>query len=351
MAAAVVPGRFSAGNNGVLWRGNAEVTFLIAVFITLVLSVTLCGLYLALAKRWRFLDRPNERSSHVRPTANGGGIPLLLAMLVGYGLSTPWLIDYNWLLAATLALMLLGVADDLRDLSVYLRFLIYTIAAISTAVILLRGSVAHLHVLGLLQIVLVAFVILWALNLYNFMDGIDGIAATQCVLACAAAAFLSQGSAGADDYARFCALLGAAHLGFLVWNWAPARLFMGDAGSIPNGFLLAGLAVYGAINGILSFAAWAVLLAAFITDASWTLLWRLLSGQRFTQAHSLHAYQRLSRRWGSHRAVVMLLIGVNIFWLIPIAWAMQQWPGNSFYFVTLAYIPLLLGMAKVGKLT
>ena len=94
-----------------------------------------------------------------------------------------------------------------------------------------------------------------------------------------------------------------------------------------------------------------MLLAAFITDASYTLVWRIATGQEFTQAHKLHAYQKLSRHWRSHRAVVVALSGLNIFWLIPIAWVVQQWQEYAIYFVILAYIPLLFGMVKVGKLT
>ena len=148
-----------------------------------------------------------------------------------------------------------------------------------------------------------------------------------------------------------CILFASSQLGFLVWNWAPARLFMGDAGSIPTGYLLAGLAGYGAIEGVVPFACWAIFLAVFITDASWTLLWRMYSGQQFLQAHRLHAYQRLSRHWGSHKRVVLLLLIINLFWLFPLAWAVSQSPDNAFYLVILAYFPLLIGMAKVRKLT
>lgn len=321
------------------------------VFLTLLLSVALCGLYIRLARSWRILAQPNERSSHQDPTPHGGGVPLLVALVVGFALAGPWSFSYLWLVMMALALMLLGVADDLRGLSVALRFTVYVIVGVATSGILLRSSIAPGSPVGVALILGFAFTIVWALNLYNFMDGIDGIAATQCVLACAAAAFLVRYHSGDGDYVLMCLLLAASQLGFLVWNWAPARLFMGDAGSIPTGYLLAGLAGYGAIDGIISPACWSVLLAVFITDASWTLLWRIASGQPFTQAHRLHAYQRLSRHWGSHKSVVLLLLLINLFWLFPIAWAAQEWPDNSLHFVTLAYVPLLFGMAKAVKLT
>ncbi len=318
---------------------------------TLVLSIVLCGLYIALARRWQLVDRPNERSSHEEPTPHGGGLPLLLAFSAGWLLAAPWGLDYIWLVTVTLCLMILGVVDDFRDLSARLRFIMYGVACISTAAVLFRTSLQLPTIFILLQVVGLAFALLWALNLYNFMDGIDGLAASQCVLACVGAALLAQSGPDGSNYARICLLLAVSQLGFLLWNWAPARLFMGDAGSISTGFLMAGLAAYGGISGKISFATWAVLLAVFITDASYTLAWRLFTGQNFTQAHKLHAYQRLSRYWGSHRRVVLLVLGINIIWLYPMAWAVHQWPGSTLYFVILAYIPLLIGVAKFVKLT
>ena len=318
---------------------------------TLLLSLLLCGLYLRLAQRWRILDRPNERSSHQRPTPHGGGVPLLLAFVVGFLLSSPWGIEYSWLVAMTFVLMLLGISDDLWGLSVALRFMVYALASISSAVVLLQSATPIASPLGLIQLFGLSFALLWALNLYNFMDGIDGLAASQCVLACIGAAALAFFGSEGSDYALFCLLFAAAQLGFLYWNWAPARLFMGDAGSIPTGFLLAALAGYGAVHGILSFATWSILLAVFITDASYTLAWRMATGQKISQPHKLHAYQRLSRHWNTHRSVVYLLLCLNVFWLFPIAWALQHCPDHTVYFVILAYFPLLIGMAKVGKLT
>ena len=180
------------------------------------------------------------------------------------------------------------------------------------------------------------------------MDGIDGIAATQCVLACFGAALLAWlgGAPGSENYAAFCLLLVAAQVGFLFWNWPPARLFMGDAGSVPTGLMLSGLALLGWTEDL---SCWLILLAVFITDASWTLLWRFLTGQPVTQAHSQHAYQRLSRYWQSHLAVDLLLVAINALWLLPLAWAASRLPGYALIFVILAYLPLLIGMVRARK--
>lgn len=320
---------------------------MMAVGLTLLLSAALCGAYLLLARRWQILDRPNERSSHQMPTPHGGGVPLLLAFAAGLAISGNWSTPYLLLAGVALVLMLVGIVDDLRGLSVRLRFAAYGLCSLLVAELLLQSAstAAPWLLIGFW-----ALVLLWSLNLYNFMDGIDGIAAIQCILACGCAALLVWQRGGDSDYMLFCLLLAAAHIGFLFWNWPPARLFMGDGGSVPTGFLLAGLALLGAVQGVLNPLCWLVLLAPFVADASGTLLWRMATGQPFTRPHRLHAYQRLSRHWGSHVAVDLLLLALNALWLAPLAWAVEIWPKYGFLLVILAYIPLLAGMAKVRKL-
>lgn len=311
-----------------------------------------CWAYLALARRWQILDRPNERSSHTAPTPHGGGAPLLLAFALAVLVATPegasWQSGFVVLLVLALFLMILGVLDDLRGLSVFLRFACYGACCLLAAWLILPGQGGAN---GVALLLLCAFSLLWSLNLYNFMDGIDGIAAIQCFLACASAGLLAFVGSGDQQYALYCVLLASAHLGFLVWNWPPARLFMGDAGSVPTGFLLAGLALLGQVSGVLPAACWLILLAVFVTDASWTLCWRLWDGQRIFDAHRLHAYQRLSRHWQSHLTVDFGLVAINACWLFPLAWAAQANPQWQLFLVILAYLPLVLAMAKLRRLT
>ena len=200
-------------------------------------------------------------------------------------------------------LAVLGVLDDFRGLSVRLRFSLYCFSCV-LAVLVIQAPLVDPDVAGLALALVSVFALLWMLNLYNFMDGIDGYAATQCIVACASAALLAWGQGAAGHYLLFCLLLAAAQVGFLFWNWPTARLFMGDAGSIPTGFLLGALALLGQAQGYLPLTCWLILLAVFITDASVTLLWRMLTGQPFTQAHRKHAYQSLSRHLGGHLPVV-----------------------------------------------
>ena len=326
-----------------------------AVLITLVLSVVLCGLYERFARTRQILDTPNERSSHSQPTPHGGGAALLAAFVLGLLWATwfygAWDQPLITLTICTLALALLGVLDDLYSLSVRWRLLAYGVVCLFAAIVVV-GDVQTGHLLFSTAVVLIAaLILLWSLNLYNFMDGIDGIAALQAVFICCGAALLVWLAGSDESYARYCLLLAAAHCGFLVWNRPPARLFMGDAGSVPTGFLLAALALLGGAQGQLDPLCWLVLSAVFITDASWTLAARILTGQKFTQPHRSHAYQRLSRQWHSHTRVDMLLLAINVLWLLPLALAVQFWPEYRLILVLLAYLPLLGGMVKMGRVT
>lgn len=325
---------------------------MLSLFIACAGSVLGCWLYLQLARRWQILDRPNERSSHVSPTPHGGGAPLMLAFAMACLAATPWIVawqsPYLVLLGMALFLMVLGVVDDLRGLAVSLRFGCYGICCLLATWLILPGRV---DAPTIALVLVTAFCLLWSLNLYNFMDGIDGIAAIQCFLACAGAALLAFVGGSDAQYPLFCLLLALAHLGFLAWNWPPARLFMGDAGSVPTGFLLAGLALLGEVSGNIPAACWLILLAVFVTDATWTLCWRLWDGQRIFDAHRLHAYQRLSRHWDSHLAVDFLLVAINACWLFPLAWAAYANPQWQILLVILAYLPLVGAMAKIRHLT
>lgn len=324
------------------------------VAATFLLSVSLCGLYLWWARRMQFLDTPDHRSSHDAPTPHGGGVALvgafLLVLVVAAANARIAALPWALLGGVAFTLAILGIADDLRGLSVRLRLSIQVLLCLATAAWIVLQTSGASGVYAALLTGVGAFALVTLLNFFNFMDGIDGIAASQAVLACGAAALLGWQPEGISSYALVCALLAASHLGFLVWNRPPASLFMGDAGSVPTGYLLAALALFGEFSGQVSAAAWLVLLAVFIVDAGWTLAWRMVTGQAFTQPHREHAYQRLSRHWQSHLRVDLVLIAINVLWLYPIAWAVQHHPRHALFLVILAYVPLLGCMAKYRRL-
>lgn len=197
--------------------------------------------------------------------------------------------------------------------------------------------------LGLAGIILAALYLVWTLNLYNFMDGIDGIAGIEAVtvgiggtLVYWAAGMPLTGIGGLP------VLLAFAAAGFLVWNFPPARIFMGDVGSGFIGLMLGALSLQAAVSRPVLLWSWLVLLGVFIVDATITLICRLLRGERVYEAHRVHAYQHASRDIGAHRPVTLGIAAINVFWLIP--WGMAVASGHVAGVVGLgiAYFPLVL---------
>jgi Fuc2NAc and GlcNAc transferase len=272
------------------------------------------------------LDRPNARSSHTQPTPRGGGLAIVLTCLAGWiAAHAAGFLDASllWaLLPGGVAIATVGFIDDRRAVSPGIRFAVHAASA-AVAVHFLQG-LGPLHwggatvSLGALGVVLAIIGVIWSVNLFNFMDGIDGIAGGQAVFMGAAVPVLTLMLGVQAPVAPAALLLASASLGFLILNWPPARIFMGDVGSGFIGFVIAVLAVAAARTDPVALWVWVVLGGLFIADATVTLLRRLARREAVHQAHRSHAYQHLSRRWG-HRTVTLLFFLGNLFVVLPMA--------------------------------
>jgi Fuc2NAc and GlcNAc transferase len=289
---------------------------------------------------------PNARSSHTVPTPSGGGVGIVAGGIVATGfaaLHTP--AAALLVLVTSLIIAAIGFYDDRKPLRASLRLVAQTL--LLTVTILFAVPLAPLAgtlPLPLLVVSLVLIGVYW-INLFNFMDGIDGLAASQAAFMMLGAAFLAfTGTRGVVDDPNLWWLiaLAAATLGFLPLNWPPAKVFMGDAGSIYLGFVIAAAALLTTAWGWLSFWQWLILGAAFITDATITLTRRLLMREKIFEAHRRHAYQALSRRWQSHGKVTLAFIVANLVWLLPLAFFTGRQPGCALALTALAYAPLAL---------
>lgn len=263
------------------------------------------------AVRRDVLDRPNARSSHTVPTPRGGGLSFVAVVLLlllavaeqpgGGRLAAA-------LLVGGLPVAAVGLVDDLRSLPAAVRAAVHTVAAAAVVLLLdlpLPGGWQGL-VLGAAAVV----GLVWSINLYNFMDGIDGLAGGQAAVAAVALAVLVPGP-GAVDHAAL-ALAGAV-LGFLVLNAPPAKIFMGDVGSGFLGLVLGVLLLAASTSGAPALPVLALVVAPFLVDATATLAVRVARGERWYEPHRDHVYQRLTRRGWSHRRVsagYVLLAGV-----------------------------------------
>ncbi|MEO8330922.1 MAG: glycosyltransferase family 4 protein [Gallionella sp.] len=280
---------------------------LISAFVTLLLT-----LILTLNKEGLLQDIPNDRSLHTEPVPRTGGIALMAGILSGWMLMIQfwaW-----WIVLPALGLFVLSLVDDMRSLTARTRLIGHFVAAM----IVLGG--AGVDLLWLLPVLLY---IVWMTNLYNFMDGSDGLAGGMALFG-----FSFYGIAGLmhgnEIFAMMNFSVGAAALGFLYHNFHPAKVFMGDAGSIPLGFLAAAFGVWGWQQGFWPFWFPILVFSPFVADATLTLFKRARRGEKLAQAHRSHYYQRLVQMGWGHRntAIVeyllMFLAGASALWGISL---------------------------------
>jgi Fuc2NAc and GlcNAc transferase len=279
------------------------------------------------ALRRGILDRPNERSSHSQPTPRGGGLAIVISSSIAIGgLAVLHRVD-NALAAALLGGGLLiatvGFIDDQRSLTAGIRIVAH-VGAAAWAMYMLGGVPvfrigAHVISLGLWGDLLGIVAIVWVLNLFNFMDGIDGIAASEAVFLTGAGAAIAivyqQDFAVAYSAFSIC----AAALGFLCWNWPPAKIFMGDVGSGYLGFTIAVAGFAAGRTSTVAPFAWLILGGVFFADATTTLLVRAVRREQIHLPHRDHVYQRLAARWRAHRPVTLLVCAINLLGLGPVA--------------------------------
>lgn len=328
-------------------------SLLLLVAIVFAITFGLCWLLLRYAAALNLIDVPNQRSSHLVPKARGGGVAFALTFLASLlVLVTNADVDNHLLIAvlgAGTVVAVLGFLDDFTDVSIRWRLLGHFASAIWALYWL--GGLPPLSVfgyafdLGVIGHVLAAVYIVWLLNLYNFMDGIDGIASVEAVCVCLGGALLYV-LLGATNLALVPVLLAASVAGFLCWNFPHARIFMGDAGSGFLGLILAVLSLQAAWFKSDLLWSWIILLGVFVVDATFTLLRRLLRGDKVYEAHRSHAYQYASRQFAGHRPVTLSVLLINLAWLLPMAVLVGLGYVDGLLGVVIAYLPLVLLAVK-----
>jgi Fuc2NAc and GlcNAc transferase len=333
-------------------RIGVEVYVLTGVSLALSLALTFLVRKFALSQG--LIDVPNERSSHRHPTPRAGGIAIVVTATAAFSVLLA-LHRLEFAVFAALAggviVAAVGFVDDRYGLPAVVRLAAHALAAL-WALAWLGGLPPvrlgdHLVASGAGGVVLGALGIIWVLNLFNFMDGIDGIAASEgAFVAWGAVAVLTASAPLASGVTAAGLILGAACLGFLRWNWSPARIFMGDVGSGYIGYVIAVLALAASRDEPVALPVWLTLGGVFFADATVTLVRRAGRGERLHEAHRTHAYQWLSRKWGSHGRVTWAVLAVNLIWLLPCAYLETVFPQFA---VLIAAIALaVLAAAALG---
>lgn len=289
----------------------------------------------ALVRRYalarHLLDVPNERSSHTRPTPRGGGIAFVLLVLLALLVLPTWVVVpatiRSSLVVGGALVALGGWLDDKRRMARPARLFVHLVAA--GWVLYSVGGLPVIWLgpwtltVGYWGTAAAVLGIVWATNLYNFMDGIDGLAGTQGLIVAVVAGVLLQ-RAEALGLAAVTWMLAAAVAGFLPWNWSPARIFMGSVGSEFLGFFFAALAVGASRVGILSVFAWGLLMAVFLIDATATLARRILSGERWLDPHRSHAYQGAVQRGLTPSQVTAAVVGIDLVLAIVVLVSIER---------------------------
>jgi len=303
------------------------------------------------SRNW--LDQPDARSAHKKPMPSSGGIAMVVTFVAGilfYLISGVLSPIESLLFIGCLPVALVGLIDDQRTIDFRWRLVFQFASAI--LVLSLVGTLPAIQFgpWNLENPVLVhslaALAFVWLLNLFNFMDGIDGLAASETVFVTLLSSLLII---NAQDQAALAVslLLGSVALGFLAWNWPPAKIFMGDVGSNFLAYSLGALAIVSIANGSMNPWSWLLLLGVFVADATYTLAYRLLGRQRWYEAHNSHGYQYGARLLNSHRSVTLIVLALNLLWLAPLAWLAAQNPASGLLLTVLGYLPLVLLARKL----
>lgn len=350
-----------------------------SIVIPIVLTVSLLVTYfvLRIAPKLGLICQPSHRSSHSRPMPHGGGLGFVLPFLLAVSvmLYQGHLPQSLWVLVGCGGLIAgVGFWDDVTHLAIRWRLLVQFLC-VSIGVWLLGGFLDiqagnQAIYVGMIGFAVSVLLLMWWLNLFNFMDGIDGLAASEAIfIALGAILILWFGgwisshdtSLPAATLELLLVILATSVLGFLLFNWPPARIFMGDVGSTFLGYTLGILALISVAQGILSIWVWFILSGVFWVDATLTLVRRMLAGERWYEAHKSHAYQhavamlhnadaqsknsRIAWLLGGdrehpHKRASVAIIAINIVWLLPLACLTVVLPKLAIVILVIAWAPL-----------
>lgn len=319
-----------------------------ACSLSFVLTVVLTIYYRRLALKWNILDIPNDRSSHVIPIPRGAGISFFLAFnavitLLYWQKEISLTYIYPVVFGGPVV-MILGYWDDLKSISAKIRLLVHFSLAVYIFLLISSGfsktvTISFLPNWPWLTAIFCILFIAWFINLYNFMDGCDGLATSIGMVGAGLIAILSY-MAGNYNLAILYVVLAYALAGFLIFNWNPAKVFMGDSGAYYLGYIFGALALVSKMYYDNSLYVHLIIFGLFIVDATWTLFRRALRREKLLQGHKLHGFQKLMAKGWGHARVTALYVLITVLWLFPMAMFSTKVPEYSFLFLVGAYVPI-----------
>ncbi len=309
------------------------------------------------ALRLKIVAIPNERSLHNKVTPRGGGVIIAIVflafLLVFYITRQIMVAEFLVLFGGGLIMAVTGFLDDILELKASIRFIIqffavgwglYWIGGIPSTVFFERLPVLYAIANAIAVVALV-----WFINSFNFIDGIDGLSTSSATFFSLSIGgyFLWQ---GIEPYGSLLIVLAACSLAFLCFNWPPAKIFLGDAGSNFFGYLFGAMVLITVKNGYFSIWTWLIILAYLITDTTTTTFLRLCLVKGWYHTHRSHAYQNLARVLDNHKFVTCLITGINVFYLLPLAYLSIQYQQYAWLAFAASVIPILGFVLKYGPL-
>jgi len=329
----------------------------------LILSFVLCflaslSITLFIEKKSSLLgliDKPREDKFHHKEMPTCGG----LAVIFSYSLYLIYLFASNILdkelliiFLIFIPIILISLIDDIKNVKIYIRLIFHFLFAITIIFYFQYQFDIHSILIFSQKDIIIPiasiFLIVWLMNLYNFMDGSDGYAAAQALFASFYASLLSFSNSSYSLYTLLLVGFFISVLGFFVRNFPPAKIFMGDVGSITIGSFFGFLIIFTASNSVLSIYTWLILLSLFIVDASYTLLTRIVTKQNVTKPHNTHYFHKISISSGTNKAPLYNLMLINLFWIGPLAILSNIFKDFDVIIFFICYIPLAIFMIKIG---
>lgn len=272
--------------------------------------------FISIAYKFQIIDAPNNRSSHTVPTVRGGGVVIaLFSELVIVTLYFLQYLNYQIMLALSCAFILaiVGFIDDLFNLPIKFRLPIQLIASLIAVALVVPINFHSITSLG--GFIILVFSLAWSTNLFNFMDGTDGLAASEAIFVLAIGGLMVFLLADNSSFGFCLLLISSIIAGFLWFNLPPAKIFMGDVGSVFLGFLIGISAIISHFVFGVSCVFWLIIYSAFCFDATITLIRRFISGEKWYLPHRSHAYQRLQNIGWKHKDILYALFLLNVFLL------------------------------------
>ena len=323
------------------------------VLLFFVASTVLSLIYKKKAIHYSILSIKNHRSLHSLPTPKGGGIVFsLLSILSIFLIWWNWQLTEGLLLALTvggLIATLLGLIDDIYNIRARIKLIIQLSLAYWVLYCLTFDELPLLELLPIyITIPVILFFMVWMINAYNFIDGIDGMASSGAIFISIALALVLFLTNGPIEIVAIFILIASTVAGFILFNWPPATIFMGDAGSVFLGYIFGVLLLFTVLNNDISIWVWLTVFGYFFADTAVTQIIRAVKVKKWYLAHRSHAYQNLARISGSHLKVTSGVTLYNIFWIFPLTMWATLHPEMEILAVLLSIIPALFVAYKYG---